>query len=417
MVNTLHRNYFTEKIVCLPRHRALALGVLICILVLFVHVDMGIAKADTEKIAHSRLAKKIISIRPETDDQGFKVHIIADGKIKDYNTFRVLRPHRLVLNLPGLQSSLKQKTLPVDSLLVKDIQLQTSSKDKLKVVFNLFPIAELPYSILSKDNQLTVLFGSVAGSPIVKHSEKIQEAPPVKKSEKKKEVKEEYVRKAALSPARKIIALELETYDQGIKMHIVADGKLTRHTAFHLSDPARLVVDVFGVQSAMGKEKIAFSNPLIKGVRLGTSYEDRVRVVLDLVPPGGLPYQIVLKNNRLVAFLKQKSDISKTESADKVHSASPAPSQLAQERPFPSVPPGKIVLHISSFKEKSNAEKEVQRLKGYGYKTFIASEEVSGESWLRVYIGIFDDEQAARRTGSELRENGSISYFKPFKNG
>jgi hypothetical protein len=416
MVNTLHKKRRTEKLSRLSKYMALTLGALICILVVFVHADMGMTKADTKSLAHPRLAKKIVSIRPETDDQGFKVHIIADGKIKDHNAFRVLIPHRLVMDLPGVQCSLKQKTLPVDSLLVKNIQLHTSNKDKLRVVFDLFPIAELPYKILSKDNQLIVLFGSVAGSPIVKHREKTQKVPPVSKPEKKEEVKGGYVGKAALSPARKITAVEVETHDQGTKMHIVADGKPTRYTAFHLSDPARLVVDVFGVRSAMGKETMSFPNPLVKGVRLGTSY-GQVRVVFDLVPQGELPYQIVQKNDRLVVFVKQISEISKTELASKAQSTLPAPSELTQERPFPSVPPGKIILHISSFKEKTNAENEVQRLKGYGYKTFIASEEVLGESWLRVYIGIFDHEQAARRIGSELREKGSISYFKPFKIG
>ena len=416
MANTLHKDRFTERIVRPSKYPALTLGALIWSLVVFVHADMGITKADTKSLAHPRLAKKIVSIRPETDDQGFRVHIIADGKIKDHSAFRVLIPHRLVMDLPGVQCSLKQKTLPVDSLLVKNIQLHTSNKDKLRVVFDLFPIAELPYKILSKDNQLIVLLGSVAGSPTVKHREKTQKAPPMSKPEKKEEVKGGYVGKAALSPARKITAVEVETHDQGTKMHIVADGKPTQYTAFHLSDPARLVVDVFGVRSAMGKETMSFSNPLVKGVRLGTSY-GQVRVVFYLVPQGELPYQIVQKNDRLVVFVKQISEISKTELASKAQSTLPAPSELTQERPFPSVPPGKIILHISSFKEKVNAENEVQRLKGYGYKTFIASEEVLGESWLRVYIGIFDHERAARRIGSELREKGSISYFKPFKIG
>jgi len=114
----------------------------------------GVAKSESDSTAPSPLAKKILSIRPETGEHGFKVHIIGDGKVKDYNAFRIERPHRLVIDLPGIQCSLGQKALLVDNLLVKKIQVHTPNKDKVRIVFDLFPIAELPYRVFSRDNQL-----------------------------------------------------------------------------------------------------------------------------------------------------------------------------------------------------------------------------------------------------------------------
>jgi cell division protein FtsN len=70
-------------------------------------------------------------------------------------------------------------------------------------------------------------------------------------------------------------------------------------------------------------------------------------------------------------------------------------------------------LHVSSFKEKVNAEKTVARLKGRGQKAFLVREVIAGEDWYRVYIGEFENEKAAREVGSGLREKGIISYFKP----
>ncbi|GAH41301.1 unnamed protein product, partial [marine sediment metagenome] len=78
---------------------ALTLWALICIRVVIAHADAATTKADSTT-SHPRLAKKIISVRPETDDQGLKVYIVADGNLKDYDAFRVLRPHRLVIDLP-----------------------------------------------------------------------------------------------------------------------------------------------------------------------------------------------------------------------------------------------------------------------------------------------------------------------------
>jgi len=65
-------------------------------------------------------------------------------------------------------------------------------------------------------------------------------------------------------------------------------------------------------------------------------------------------------------------------------------------------------LHISSFKEKANAGNLVQRLKKHGHRAFYVAE----ESWFKVYIGEFGDEREAQKAGTELRENGIISYFR-----
>lgn len=72
-------------------------------------------------------------------------------------------------------------------------------------------------------------------------------------------------------------------------------------------------------------------------------------------------------------------------------------------------------LHVSSFKEKINAEQEVNALKGHGLKSFLVAEDVSGKKLFRVYIGEFDSENAARKVGSELAGKGIITYFKPFE--
>jgi len=70
-------------------------------------------------------------------------------------------------------------------------------------------------------------------------------------------------------------------------------------------------------------------------------------------------------------------------------------------------------LHVSSFGNKSNAEKEAKRLEKHGYKCFALPEDVWGKTWFRVYIGVFSHEGDARKKGAELKRNSIISYFKP----
>jgi cell division septation protein DedD len=72
-------------------------------------------------------------------------------------------------------------------------------------------------------------------------------------------------------------------------------------------------------------------------------------------------------------------------------------------------------LHVSSFKEKDNAEQYVDILKEQGLKAFLVQEIISNEKWFRVYIGEFDSEVAARKKGAELLKSGIIDYFKPFE--
>jgi cell division septation protein DedD len=70
-------------------------------------------------------------------------------------------------------------------------------------------------------------------------------------------------------------------------------------------------------------------------------------------------------------------------------------------------------LHISSYKESSHADEDIQRLTEYGLKAYLEETEVSGEKWFRVYAGDFPTEAEARKLGEELKKKGMISYFKP----
>ena len=69
-------------------------------------------------------------------------------------------------------------------------------------------------------------------------------------------------------------------------------------------------------------------------------------------------------------------------------------------------------LHVGSYKQKDNAKKNVKMLESHGCRAVTVEEEISGETWFRVYIGEFKDEAEARRFGSKLRDKVVISYFK-----
>ena len=183
--------------------------------------------------------------------------------------------------------------------------------------------------------------------------------------------------------AKEILSIRPETGGHGLKVYITADGRPEDYSSFRVLRPYnRPAIDIAGVATSLGQETLESAHESKKASDLSTTEPiSKAQSTLSLI------------------------------NTDKME-ATQAPAGLDNEESLPTVVEVKIVLHVSSYRLKANAEEEVQRLTKYAYKPFILAEEVSGKTWFRVYIGNFGDEQEARKVGSELKEKGIISYFK-----
>lgn len=415
------RSVFLRTALCRSRVSHCLLYVVLCLPVAFAHAAAGIDSAAAEDSVPSGSAKKIVSIQPVLGEKGFTLHITADGKFEDYSSFRTTEPHGVVIELPNVQSA-RRSLWFFDNPLVKNIQVQTTSEDKVRIVFELFPIADLPYKVFSQGKRLTVTFGAATALATTEPARKLQKAPAASISAEQKSVPTSQAKRTPVKPATTITSVELKTVDRGVNVRILADGTLSRYHAFQLSDPARLVVDLTGVQSELGKQTLPSHDPLVKRVRSATFSKDTIRIVIDVGPPDVPPYQIIPGEDGLVVAMKRPSVAPVLKSASDTPSA-PRPrvakegktstlTKKTPEKPSPAAPPGRILLHVGSFTHKGNARKEVQRLVKYGYTSFFAERTVSGQTWFRVYIGHFKDKQEALQKGLEFKEKGLISYFK-----
>jgi len=92
-------------------------------------------------------------------------------------------------------------------------------------------------------------------------------------------------------------------------------------------------------------------------------------------------------------------------------------SLLLNVLPFAHAEDGTVyVIHVSSFKHRNEAEGEISNLSKLQLDTFYKHEMVEGKgAWFRVYIGTFSDKKEAQAKGSELTDEGIISYFKPIQ--
>jgi len=248
-------------------------------------------------------------------------HVVITGsESMIYKETKTIEPLQLVLNLPN--TVLRPDALPrnpeneiigriTGSISIDGPQLLT----QIEIVLN----RDVSHTISRVQEKIWVSFDT---PPLLSRAEPTQIEPVVKsKAEDYRDKREAVVlgspleekivsiqpiKRKPVQPARNITAIKLVKTDEELRVYILADGSLADYVAFHLTSPPRLVLDFMKVKSAKVKSAQILKGPLAKKIRVGV-HPDKLRVVFDLVPEKGLPYQITLGNDRLVVSFKPGS--------------------------------------------------------------------------------------------------------------
>jgi type IV pilus assembly protein PilQ len=85
---------------------------------------------------------------------------------------------------------------------------------------------------------------------------------------------------AAMTPASKLLAVEHEITENGVILHLKADGAIETTETLTLENPDRLVIDLPGIKSDVAKAAVSIDSGQISKVRLG-QHADKLRVVVD----------------------------------------------------------------------------------------------------------------------------------------
>jgi hypothetical protein len=109
--------------------------------------------------------------------------------------------------------------------------------------------------------------------------------------------------KSSLASATKVLSIHQLKTEHELRYYIIANGSLAGYVFFHLTNPPRLVLDLMGVKATEVKDNLSFRGPWVKKVRVGV-YTSKVRVVFDLTPEAGLPYDIISGEDRLAVSFK-----------------------------------------------------------------------------------------------------------------
>ena len=246
--------------------------------------------------------------------------VLTGSKSMTYKAIKASDPLRLVVDLPNTLNEMHPMPLVVNNDVIGTIRTAQIVHDpqpltRVEIGLN----RNATYKITRQGEKIWVSFNTAQPitevgpsqiKPVVKP--KSQQYPVTEEVATHKPSTREPIRPARPSgrksppPANKVLSVHQLKMDKELRYYIIADGKLADYTAFHLTNPPRLVVDLMEVKSTALKDTLSFGGPWVRKVRVG-QYTNKVRVVFDLIPEAGVPYEIILGSDRLVVSFKPGS--------------------------------------------------------------------------------------------------------------
>jgi type IV pilus assembly protein PilQ len=234
------------------------------------------------------------------DKGGTGIQIVAEKEINSrYTSYLLSKPPRVVFDFQGTDISALPTVTKLPQHPVREIRLSLYESAAVKSGrVELILTDRVPYKVQVDGNILTVNFTPDVNPPAttekVENSQSVVDiAPPVTSpvsppvaaevgAEPPPEMKPPAVPATVSVPAelKKLPANNvLEIIGRKGEILLRADGELDRCKSFALKNPARYVVDCFGVSEKIAAKVVRLSGP-VKLVRIG-NYPDKVRFVLE----------------------------------------------------------------------------------------------------------------------------------------
>jgi len=117
----------------------------------------AVVASATEKV---KKAKEIIAFSLEEKKDHIDFNILADGKVENYNLFKLDAPPRLVLDIWEVGTPYPKKSIRISNPFIKEVRIG-KHQDKLRLVFDSSKPQLPAYQINRIDNKLVVSLGNV----------------------------------------------------------------------------------------------------------------------------------------------------------------------------------------------------------------------------------------------------------------
>jgi len=118
-----------------------------------------------ESVGKEAKAKEITEITLEKKDDSVRFRILADGKLGNYNSFKLDSPPRLVIDIWNVNSPSLKKRIKLPNPYIKEIRVGQYN-DKLRLVFDGSKSEWPPYQIDRSEDQLLLSLGNTVQPPV-----------------------------------------------------------------------------------------------------------------------------------------------------------------------------------------------------------------------------------------------------------
>ena len=255
--------------------RLKTLGVLLITLALLLGGCVTYEEAGTAKVAEpGKVLKKITEVRFDEDSETVSVWITGN-QVLTYTSVKQPFPAGVILYFPDTALEGIEPSLMMDSDVIESVRATELTGKGHTSRIGILLKSDRAYDVSREGMDLKVSFTKMAADMPVAEAQA--------ETQMQAAVEETASATAAemWAAATLLTGIDTEEDEDGVAISINADGAIKDFDAFTIKNPARIVVDMYGVNSAHDKEQtILVNSDSVRRVRHYKS-PDKLRVVID----------------------------------------------------------------------------------------------------------------------------------------
>ena len=220
-------------------------------------------------------AGSIKSINVVGDGDAVMIETTEDVK---YTVFKLQDPPRLIVDITGVDAGKAGKSITINNDFVSEISASdfvVAGKPMGRVVIGLKD--NVSHVVKSGERSILVKLARGAGNEATGGN-------------------------AAINKATSVLEIKTTREDGKTKIRIVTNGEVGNFNSFGFDEKASVVLDVWGVDSSLGKQSFDIESPLVKSVRVG-EHEDKVRLVFSSMTDKVPNYRVEKSGNTIILTL------------------------------------------------------------------------------------------------------------------
>ncbi len=213
-----------------------------------------------------------------TEDADSIAVLIKSDRLLTYTSVKQPFPLGVLLYFPDTALDQTETSLYPDMDIVSSVQTSELIEDGHTSRIEILLTKDASYKATREDNGLKILFAKESAISTPAEPEIISEAIIGETITEEPDIKPDEESMPVATRLQSVYATRLET---GVKIHLEADGKINDYKSFTIASPARIVFDLYNIESPYRKEQLVpVDTEWVKRIRY-YGYPDRLRVVLD----------------------------------------------------------------------------------------------------------------------------------------